>query len=82
MGTNLRRLALRLVWRNCALSVSWAELAVARYRRTFGADNPVTLAAEVNYAIVRRALGDPRASGIGRTVLSTLQATVGVAKCR
>ncbi|MFC4065730.1 FxSxx-COOH system tetratricopeptide repeat protein [Actinoplanes subglobosus] len=54
-----------------------AKLAVARYRRIFGRDNPVTLAAEVNHAIILRALGDQRALDMDRMTLSELQDRLG-----
>ncbi|GAA4596948.1 tetratricopeptide (TPR) repeat protein [Actinoplanes octamycinicus] len=54
-----------------------ARLAVARYRRIFGAENPATLAAEVNHAIILRALGDPRALDMDRITLSELQERLG-----
>lgn len=37
-----------------------ATLAVARYRRRFGERNPLTMAAEINQAIILRALGERR----------------------
>ncbi|MBO3740080.1 FxSxx-COOH system tetratricopeptide repeat protein [Actinoplanes flavus] len=54
-----------------------AKLAVARYRRVFGRFNPVTLAAEVNHAIILRALGDPRALEMDRMTLTELQERLG-----
>ncbi|GAA0464114.1 hypothetical protein Ade02nite_31000 [Paractinoplanes deccanensis] len=54
-----------------------ATLAAARYRRVFGGRNPVTLAAEVDHAIILRALGDRKAREMDRLTLAELRQTVG-----
>jgi tetratricopeptide (TPR) repeat protein len=54
-----------------------AIFAVARYRRIFGEHNPVTLAAEVNHAVILRALGDRRARETDRITLAELRQAVG-----
>lgn len=54
-----------------------ATLAVARYRRIFGEWNPVTLAAEVNHAIILRALSDRKAREMDRMTRDELRQTLG-----
>jgi tetratricopeptide repeat protein len=72
---------------SCALAVAegnppseareLATLAVARYRRIFGEFNPLTLAAEVNHAIILRALGDRKAREMDRMTYGELRQTLG-----
>ncbi|MEV4350344.1 FxSxx-COOH system tetratricopeptide repeat protein [Actinoplanes sp. NPDC049596] len=54
-----------------------ATLAAARYRRIFGERNPLSLAAEINHAIILRALGDRLAREIDRMTLGELRQTLG-----